>query len=83
MGFTILSADNPLPEAGASSATLGHRAGSSRCHSVIIGISGGHVTLDDVPLPWDERQGRDEDRQESQTEIQGRIHPISLFPGGV
>ena len=61
MSLAILSADNPLPETGTSSATLGHCAGSSRCHRVIIGVSGGHVALDDVLLPGDQSQRRDED----------------------
>ena len=61
MSFFILSADDPLPETGASIAPLGYRAGSSCGHREIVGISGSHVTLDDVPLSRDEGQGRDED----------------------
>jgi len=61
MSLAILSADNPLPETGPSSATRGHRAGSSHCRGVIIGVSGGHVALNDVLLPGDQSQRRDED----------------------
>ena len=60
-GGAVLRGDHPLPEASTTVAISGDRAGSSGRVADIVPVGGRHVALHYVPLPWDQRQGWDEE----------------------
>ena len=80
LSLAIFRGDDPLPEASAACGAIGHRARGGAHLGVVVPVGRGHVALDDVLLSGDQGQGRDENRQERQSEVQGRIHSLSLLP---